>query len=71
MHGRQRLLPRAEEGKQAGATFWWLSSVVAMTRGFPKLWVPLGGTHNQDYSLLGSILGSPYSGILLILRKVS
>ena len=29
-------------------------------RGFPKLGVPFGGPYNKDYSILGSILGSPY-----------
>ena len=32
--------------------------------GFPKLGVPFGGPHNKDYSILGSILGSPYLGKL-------
>ena len=33
--------------------------------GFPKLGVPfLGDPHNKDYSILGSILGSPYFGKL-------
>ena len=33
--------------------------------GFPKLGVPFLGTpHNKDYSILGSILGSPYIGKL-------
>ena len=27
---------------------------------FPKKGVPVGGPHNKDYSILGSILGSPY-----------
>ena len=36
-----------------------------LNRGFPKLGVPfLGGPHNKDYSILGSILGSPYFGKL-------
>ena len=26
--------------------------------GFPKLGLPFGGSHNMDYSILGSILGS-------------
>ena len=33
-------------------------------RGFPKLGVPYWGPHNKDYSILGSILGSPYFGKL-------
>ena len=32
--------------------------------GFPKLGVPFGGPNNKDYSILGSILGSPYFGKL-------
>ena len=32
--------------------------------GLPKLGVPFGGPHNKDYSILESILGSPYSGKL-------
>ena len=33
--------------------------------GFPKLGVPfLGGHHNEGYSIVGSILGSPYLGKL-------
>ena len=32
--------------------------------GFPKLGVLLGGPHNKEYSILGSILGFPYSGKL-------
>ena len=33
--------------------------------GFLKVGVPiLGGTHNEDYSILGSILMSPYFGKL-------
>ena len=31
-------------------------------RGFLKLGVPFGGPHNKDYSILGSILGSPILG---------
>ena len=30
--------------------------------GFPKLGVPFGAPYNKDYSILGSILGSPYFG---------
>ena len=30
--------------------------------GFPKLEVPFGGPYNKDYSILGSILGSPHFG---------
>ena len=32
--------------------------------GFPKLGVLFGDSHNKGYSLLGSILGSPYLGKL-------
>ena len=32
--------------------------------GFPKLGVPFWGSQNKDYSILGSILGSPYFGNL-------
>ena len=32
--------------------------------GFPKLGVPFRGPKNKDYSILGSILGSPYFGKL-------
>ena len=30
--------------------------------GFPKLGIPFGWSHNEDYSISGSILGSPYFG---------
>ena len=30
--------------------------------GFPKLGVPVWGPHSKDYSILGSILGSPDFG---------
>ena len=33
--------------------------------GFPKLGVPFGGPYNKDYSIWGSLLGSPYFGQLL------
>ena len=33
-------------------------------RGFPKLGIPFRGPQNKDYSILGSILGSPYLGKL-------
>ena len=32
--------------------------------GFLTLGVPFGGPNNKDYSILGSILGSPYFGKL-------
>ena len=32
--------------------------------GFPKLGVIFEAPHNKDYSILGSILGSPYFGKL-------
>ena len=32
--------------------------------GFPNLGYLFGGPHNKDYSMLGSILGSPYIGKL-------
>ena len=32
--------------------------------GFPKLGYLTGGPHNKEYSILGSILGSPYFGKL-------
>ena len=32
--------------------------------GFPKLGVPFLGPQNKDYSILGSMLGSPYLGKL-------
>ena len=36
-----------------------------ITKGFPKIRSTLlGGPYNKDYSLLGSILGSPYFGKL-------
>ena len=28
----------------------------------PKVGVPFWGSHNKDYSILGTILGSPYFG---------
>ena len=36
--------------------------------GFPKLGVPV---HNEDYSLLGSMLGSPYLGKLPNVARTS
>ena len=36
----------------------------AQKGGFPKLGYPFGGPYNKDYSILGSILGSPYFGKL-------
>ena len=35
--------------------------------GFPKFGVPSGDPHNKDYSILGSILGSPCIGKLPLL----
>ena len=32
--------------------------------GFPKLGVSVSGLYNKDYSIRGSILGSPYFGKL-------
>ena len=32
--------------------------------GFPKSGVPFWGSNNKDYSICGSILGSPYFGKL-------
>ena len=39
---------------------------MVLVGGFPKLGASifLGGPHNKDYSILGSILGSPYFGKL-------
>ena len=40
--------------------YWGLSGL-----GFPKIGGNLfGGPHNKDYSILGSILGSPHFGKL-------
>ena len=36
---------------------------------FPKLGVPFWGPNNKDYSILGSILGSPYFGKLPYNRR--
>ena len=33
-------------------------------QGFPKVGYHFGGLYNKDYSILGSILGSPYFGKL-------
>ena len=38
--------------------------------GFPKIRVPFGGPYNKDYSILGSILGSPYCGKLTYSRAI-
>ena len=35
-------------------------------RVFPKLGVPFWGSKNKDYSILGSRLGFPYLGTLLL-----
>ena len=35
---------------------------IYMYGGFPKLGVPFWGSHNKDYSILGSILGPPILG---------
>ena len=35
--------------------------------GFPKLGVPFWGPNNKEYSILGSVLGSPKFGKLLYL----
>ena len=47
---------------------WALGSGLLSTRfkwGFPKIrGTILGGYYNKDYSILGSILGSPYFGKL-------
>ena len=37
---------------------------VERTGGFPKLGTPFRGPDNKGYSILGSILGSPYLGKL-------
>ena len=38
-----------------------VARVTEDTWGFPKIRVTfLGGPHNKDYSILGSILGPPY-----------
>ena len=39
-------------------------SSLRLCGGFPKLGVPFGGPFHKDYSILGSILGSPYFGKL-------
>ena len=38
----------------------WVDVGVYGDLGFPKLGVPSWGSHNKDYSILGSILGSPF-----------
>ena len=35
-----------------------------LSGGFPNYGYLFGGPHNKDYSILGSILGSPYFGKL-------
>ena len=37
---------------------------MVVSGGFPKLGVPFWGPNNKDYSILGSILRSPYFGKL-------
>ena len=37
---------------------------ICISGGFPVLGLPFLGPHNKDYSILGSILGSPYLGKL-------
>ena len=39
-----------------------IAAAVTVIGGFPKLGVPSWGPHNEDYSILGSRLGSPYFG---------
>ena len=39
-------------------------SFVAQHTGFPKIRCTFWGPHKKDYSILGSILGSPYFGKL-------
>ena len=43
-----------------------LTWLIPLIRGFLKLRVPFGGPNSKDYSILGSILGSPYFGKLPI-----
>ena len=43
---------------------WSLGFKASGFRGFPKLGVPFGAPHNKDYSIFGSVLGSPYFGKL-------
>ena len=45
----------------------WVNSILASKRdlgGFLKLGVPFGGSQNKDYSIWGSISGSPCFGKL-------
>ena len=37
-----------------------MGAIWGLYEGFPKLGVPFQGPHNKDYSIWGSILGSPY-----------
>ena len=39
--------------------------------GFPKLGVPFWGPSNKDYSILGSILGSPQFGKLPFVENLT
>ena len=39
-------------------------------KGLPKLGVPFWGPYNKDYSILGSIMGSPYFGKLPYSKSV-
>ena len=41
-----------------------LRSMWSLNEGFPNLGYIFGGPYNTDYSILGSILGSPYFGKL-------
>ena len=41
-----------------------LTMALSRIWGFPKIRGTILGVHNKDYSILGSILGSPYFGKL-------
>ena len=53
-----------EPSTGVGRTFPRVCCAGRVYGGFPKLGVQNWGPHNKDYSILGSILGSPYLGKL-------
>ena len=58
---RATIAQHSSSGLLAAVQVFWTCIVYG---DFPKLGVPFGGPHNKDYSILGSILGSPHFGKL-------
>ena len=54
--------PRMGITKNWWSSFWmsFLVCTLKEVGNFPRLGVPFWGPYNEDYSILGSILGSPY-----------